>query len=248
MSKPPTPREISFRNFSNMTKDFDLAVGEIQSTFNMMEAILKKNKSTIDEKLIGYALGGAEATATFINKVALGQFTGPVTAAVTSVVTAVGGLLLLSNPLRRGILNRSSDWTDLMESSIEIRLGNDTKDVNLKEFCLNPEDTYKSAFKITNNEQFAKQAKVIPQPSVEKIIKAGEMSKYVDTRIKLSLAATGLVSGGLFANYVAMRISLGLPVGPSEGREDNRQKIIKPKVEDLTGITPSPRIQFKRNP
>jgi hypothetical protein len=247
MSNPPTPREISFRNFSNMTKDFDLAVGEIQSTFNMMDAILKKNKSTIDEKVIGYALGGAEATATFINKVALGQFTGPVTAAVSSVVAAVGGLLLLSNPLRRGLLNKNSDWTDLMESSIEIRLGNDTRDVNLKDFCLDPEATYKSVFAVSNIDQFNRQNKVIPQASVEKIIKAGEMSKSLDTKIKASLAIAGFTAGGLFAKSVAIPISLGLPPDISKNREDNRQKIIKPKVEDLTGI-PSPRIQFKRNP
>jgi hypothetical protein len=247
MSIPPTPREISFKNFNNMAKEFDLAVGEIQSTFNMMEAILKKNKSTIDERVIGFALGGAEATATFINKVALGAFTGPVTAAVTSVVTAVGGLLLLSNPARRVVLGRNTDWKGLMESDIEIKLGNNTKNVNLKDFCLDPEDTYKKAFSNVSNDQFNRLNKTIPQTSVEKIIKAGEMSKSLDNKIKASLAIGGFTAGGLFAKSIAMPISLGLSPDPSKNREDNRQQIIKPIVEDLTSVS-TPRIRSKRNP
>jgi hypothetical protein len=247
MSIPPTPREISFKNFNNMAKEFDLAVGEIQSTFNMMEAILKKNKSTIDERIIGFALGGAEATATFINKVALGAFTGPVTAAVTSVVTAVGGLLLLSNPTRRVLLGRNPDWKELMESDIEIRLGNSTENVNLKDFCLDPEATYKSAFTVSNIEQFNRQNKVIPQASIEKIIKAGQMSKDLDNKIKASMAIAGFTAGGLFAKSIAMPISLGLSPDPSKNREENRQQIIKPNLEDLTGVS-KPRIRSKRNP
>lgn len=247
MSIPPTPREISFKNFNNMAKEFDLAVGEIQSTFNMMEAILKKNKSTIDERVIGFALGGAEATATFINKVALGAFTGPVTAAVTSVVTAVGGLLLLSNPTRRVLLGRNPDWKVLMESDIEIKLGTNSEKVNLKDFCLDPEDTYKKAFSNVPNDQFNRLNKIIPQTSVEKIIKAGEMSKSLDNKIKAQLAIAGFTAGGLFAIPIAMPISLGLSPDPSKNRADNRQKIIKPNLEDLTGVS-KPRIRSKRNP
>ena len=238
MSNPP-PRPIVFKSFNAMKREFDLAVGEIQSTFNMLDAILKKNKSTRDEKIIGYLLGGFESGAAFFNKIAMGGFAGPITAAVTSVVTAVGGLLLLSNPLRRGLLVKNPDWTKLMDSSIEIRYGQSKQDVNLKEFCLDPEGTYREAFSVTDNNIFNKTEKEIPQESVEKILKAGEMAKSLDTKIKASLALTGLAAGSLFAKSIAIPISLGYTPDWAKNRPDNRQQIIKPNVEDLTGVPKS---------
>lgn len=236
MSNPP-PRDVVFKNFSSIQRELDLAIGEIQSTFNMWDAIFKKsNKSTIDEKIIAGILGGSQSAAAFFNKIALGAFTGPITAAVTSVVTAVGGLLLLSNPARRGLLSKSKDWNDLMKSDIEIFYDKKSAKVNLKNFCLDPEGEFKKAFSIKNMDAFNRAQKTIPETSRDKIIMAGELSKHMDTSIKILLAAGGLGIGAYFAKTTAVPISMGYSPDSAKNRSDNRQQIIRPNVEDLTGL------------
>ena len=236
------PRRVIFTNFNNMKKDFDLAVGEIQSTFNMFDAIMKKgNKSSSDEKLIAGTLSAVTSAGTFLNKLALGTIAGPITVAAASVTTAVGGLLLLSAGIRRKILDKKPEWVELMGSNIEIIYGTQTKEVNLKDFCINPEDTFKQAFGIDDLSDaaikaFNKANKEIPQASVEKILKAGEIAKDIDTKVKLGLAISGFVLGAYAGKTTFVPISLGYPPDWAKNLPENRQQIIKPNVEDLTAV------------